>query len=115
MADKRIIDKLRKLFAMADSPVEEEARTAALMAVRLLKKHGFESRIFSSATSVPAATVTANSTHVQRQPDLYTYAVAQRVGCCKACGQLYIAGESVLVGMKTHGTTHERCQKYWYS
>lgn len=40
MAD--VMDRLRKLLAMAESPVDEEARTAALLAVRLIKEHKIE-------------------------------------------------------------------------
>lgn len=42
MTDQRIIDKIQKLIAMAESPAIEEARTSAHMACKLILKHGLK-------------------------------------------------------------------------
>lgn len=34
-----ILEKIRKLISLTDSPFEEEARSAAMLAVRLIKEH----------------------------------------------------------------------------
>jgi uncharacterized protein DUF2786 len=43
MAD--VLDKIRKLMALAASPNENEARTAALLAVKLMGEHKVELRL----------------------------------------------------------------------
>lgn len=40
-----VIDQINKLLALAESPAEEEARSAAMQAVRLIKKHKIELRM----------------------------------------------------------------------
>lgn len=44
-----VMDRLAKLLAMAESPVEEEARTAAFLAVKLIKEHKIELRMPSAS------------------------------------------------------------------
>lgn len=40
-----VMDKVRKLIALTESPFEEEARTAAMMAIRLIKEHKILDRV----------------------------------------------------------------------
>lgn len=42
VTDQRIIDKINKLIAMAESPHVEEARTSAHLACKLIIKHGIK-------------------------------------------------------------------------
>lgn len=134
MSRASVLDRLEKLFAMAGSPVVEEARTAALMAVKLMKKHGIVPRFPESEpervhTPTPPAPPPPQQPwsgqyqdRSQYQPprayhppgfDKYKSMPAMRSAACKACGQLYNAGETVLVGVSRHGITHERCSAYW--
>lgn len=39
MADDKVLDRIQKLIALSASPEEEEARTSALMACRLILEH----------------------------------------------------------------------------
>lgn len=50
MADeKKVLDRITKLMALARSPVEEEARTAAMCAVSMILEHGVELRFPETA------------------------------------------------------------------
>jgi len=46
-----ILAKVQKLIALADSPVEEESRNAAILAVRLIKQHDLLKQPESNVTS----------------------------------------------------------------
>lgn len=123
MTTPKDLERIEKLFALADSPFEEEARTAALKAVRLMKKHGLVPRLPASAD--PERVHTPPQAAPAQQPyqpprayhppgfDKYRSANAARSSACKACGQLYEVGEPVLIGIIKFGVTHVRCRAYW--
>lgn len=103
MAD--ILDRLEKLMAMAGSPVQEEARTAALMAVTLMKKHGIR-------LSLPDDAPAPRARQKPRAPEVVAHAKTAKVdGFCKQCGGVYFRGDSVWVGRS--GVTHAQCDLYW--
>jgi len=100
-----VMERLRKLLAMAESPVVEEARTAALMAAKLIKEH----RI---ALLLPDDTrlIVTTPKPVQR----YDQPIKMRArthGLCMACGGTYFMDEPVLVW--SGRTTHQMCASYW--
>jgi hypothetical protein len=130
-----IMEQLRKLFALSESSFEEEARTAALMAVRLIKEHGMEVRWPHEYRQPPSPQPVKQTKtkqwqdptwpeerqrqqqhHEQRHEGegRYVERVATNHVLCKSCGQMCAMGETVLVGLKTRGTTHVRCKFYWF-
>ena len=50
----RIVDKIRKLIALTTSPSVEEARTAASLAVKLIREHNVELTLPTSPADRPA-------------------------------------------------------------
>lgn len=48
---QKILDKVKKLMALTSSPEKEEARTAAMMAVSLIKKHDLLTKKVETWTS----------------------------------------------------------------
>lgn len=91
-----VMNRVQKLLAMSTSPVEEEARTAAHMACKLIIEHGLLK---------PAQSTAADNTRPRRFPSGYS-------GVCKHCGEPYAAGEYIL-WKRGHGTTHELRTEYW--
>lgn len=49
-----VLSQITKLLALAESPAEEEARSAAMQAVRLIKKHKIELRMPGGAAAASA-------------------------------------------------------------
>jgi len=54
MSDAKTLDKVVHLIALASSPSEEEARTSAVLACRLIREHGFLV-VMSNGAPSPAA------------------------------------------------------------
>jgi hypothetical protein len=128
------MDRLHKLLAMAKSPVEEEARTAALMAVRLIHEHKIELRLPSKGYPIgvtepltswdwkpsepakpkpPSTPPPKPPPRVPKYQEVPVSLVAKFGGVCKQCARHYSAGESIL-WLKGRGATHYNCQTYWY-
>lgn len=53
MVSEEILSKLKKLVALTDSPEKEEARTAAYMAVSMIKKYNVMSLLEKSSYKAP--------------------------------------------------------------
>lgn len=138
MTDKNL-DRAKKLLERAGHPntPEEEARSAAVLAARMIYEHGFLIVSSEETPSVPAqpavepraaATAAATAAHVQRIWDVVNKQSArfQRVqaglepqimpsrypGDCKSCGRPYAQGETV-AWMPGRGVTHFDCRGYW--
>lgn len=116
-----LLDKVRKLIALSASPVEEEARSAAYLACRLIREQHLEVRSpFADATGWKHA---ENVTWGARKPPperTYKFRVkpsrmyfgAGIQAKCKMCGVDVLGGW--LLWMPNRGFTHERCEDYWY-
>ena len=127
MAD--IIDRLHKILAMAESPVEEEARTAAIMAVRLIKKHNVQlsmpgrntEDLFEHFRRPPPAAKPPKppppppkSGRVPRFGERPVPMTAKYISTCRVCGKDCFEGDRVW-WLKGHGVTHRDCDdSYWY-
>lgn len=108
-----VLDRVKKLLAMAESPVEEEARTAALMAAKLINQYKLV--VSEQALVSPPPTVIVRP--VQRRPrngwynDEPTIMRSKRGSLCRACGRPIRPGETVVSKGATE--THEACSDYW--
>lgn len=99
------LDKVHKLIALSSSPYEEEARTAAIMACRLIREHGF---IVITAGSDRAEEETKGSYHQRDAPPDWMLIFAKYGGRCKVCHKYYDVDDPVY-WKKGGGCVHEEC------
>lgn len=138
--EDRNLVRARALLDRAGHPntPEEEARSAAVIAARMIYENGFVlSGSDEEKTSVPpqpavepraAATAAATAAHVQqiwnvfeknqknqtrfRRSEEYGLMASRYDGYCKACKRPYKRGEQVAV-MVGRGATHYACREFW--
>jgi hypothetical protein len=95
------LERVRKLVALAASSSEEEARTSALIACRLILEHGFvvgEKPVWAPKFPAPPPPPTSP----------LGFARARSFGECAACSRLYFPGEEV-VTMPGLRSAHVTC------
>jgi hypothetical protein len=119
MTDAEALEKVRKLIAMTASDFEEEARTAAMQACRLIRTHGFtvgptetgpRFDPFSYRPSPPAPVPPRGP--FQPTPFVPIHIYARAPGTCRACNKQFGSGASILM-VKGRGATHFECGDYW--
>jgi hypothetical protein len=100
-----IVDKVRKLIALASSPYEEEARSSAFKAAALIRE-------FNLDIIDPASRYTATPDSDTRSVEWprWVYITARYSGYCKTCREPYSAGERVQ-WKKNVGCLHEDCDR----
>jgi uncharacterized protein DUF2786 len=104
------LDKVHKLIALSSSPYEEEARTAAIMACRLIREHGF--------VVISAGSKNAKQQNREEYQDDYRktrednpewrFIFAKFGGRCKVCHKYYDVDDPVY-WKKGAGCIHEDC------
>jgi hypothetical protein len=118
-----LLERIQRLLALSESPNENEARNAALLAARLIREH----RVKLLLPDPPAAgTVVARRASPNPAPRRKTPASARnkRVadvpaeiksplgGDCVECGGRYRAG-STIYWLQSGGGLHPRCFEAW--
>jgi hypothetical protein len=116
-----ILERLQRLLALAESPNDNEARNAALLAVRLIKQHGVK---LALPTEPPTSTPrrpspsagtrrrTPVSGRTKRVADVPAPIVSPLGGDCIECGTRYRAGSSIY-WLESGGGLHTRCLAAW--
>lgn len=89
-----ILARVRALLARAASPAEEEARTCAHIAARLIREHGIELSLPRSSAAPPTAWPAAPPRGADAVPRRRTIS-ARFAGYCRLCGAHYRVGELV--------------------
>jgi hypothetical protein len=120
-----VLDRVKKLLALAASPNEHEARTAAVLAAKLIREHGLELvDRRPAARKTPSATRRATPTTEKRTRKSSgggrTRAVADapsRIrsplgGDCCHCGRRYRAGTEIY-WFDSRGGMHAECFDAW--
>lgn len=97
-----VLDRVRKLLALATSPFPEEARTAAVKAAQLIREHGIELHEHGAAPRPAAPT--------QEPMRERRIIVSKYDGTCSACGEYYEAGERV-AWARGRGALHVACHR----
>ena len=126
-----VIDRVRKLLALAASPNPHEARNAALLAAKLIREHGLvlsepaapprrvtpaaprptpaESRV---KTPPPKRKTPASKRGVRAVRDAPSRIASPLGGECIVCGKRYRAGSEIL-WVDAEGGLHEDCLGAW--
>ena len=99
---KPVLERIEQLMALATSPNEHEARTAALLAVQLMKKH--------KATPQPRRRSSPRGT--KKVVDPPERIVAPLGGDCVHCGERYTRGANVF-WFASKGGMHLKCFENW--
>jgi hypothetical protein len=84
-----IVDKVRKLVALTASDREEEARTAAYLACKLIRQH---SLVISYVGFEP----TRKKTPMPRAKDPWRIIKAKFSGYCRSCGEDWDEGQTIV-------------------
>jgi len=125
-----VLDRVRKLLALAASSNAHEARNAAYLAAKLIREHGLElreppagaRRITPTGRKTPSPQ-TRRSTPSQRRtpgskrgvravPDAPTPIESPIGGDCVVCGKRYRAGTDILWS-QADGGMHPTCFDEW--
>ena len=120
-----VLDRVKKLLALAASPNEHEARTAALLAAKLIREHGLELvDRRPAARKTPAATRRATPATERRARkssgggrtravvDVPSRIVSPLGGDCCHCGRRYRAGADIY-WFDSRGGMHPECFDAW--
>jgi hypothetical protein len=103
--------------AAHDGTPEEEARTSAVIACKLIHKHDLLRLLPPAAEpkkrgSAPRPTPKPTQKETS-DPDAPVILLGSKyAGRCKACGFTYEVGDRVW-WRRGYGATHERCEEYW--
>jgi Protein of unknown function (DUF2786) len=124
---KNVVEKVQQLIALATSPNEHEARSAALLAVQLIRKHrlvlsvpaspaGGTARVRTKSDPARAADRTPkrarSSGRGKRVADPPERIVAPLGGECVECGTRYRA-DSPIYWFASGGGMHVKCYEEW--
>jgi hypothetical protein len=101
---------VHRLIALSASPNENEARNAAVLAVRLIRKHGL-------VLSIPASSVPGRATPRSKPRAGHVADTVDRIrsplgGECIHCKSRYKAGAEVL-WLASGGGIHPHCYDAW--
>jgi hypothetical protein len=113
-----VLERLRRLIALTESPNENEARNAAVLAVRLIRQHrvAFSLPEPSERTTPNAGTrrrtPASSSSRKRRVADIPTEIKSPLGGDCLECGGRYRAGASIY-WMQSGGGMHPACFEVW--
>jgi hypothetical protein len=117
---RSVLERIQQLMALATSPNEHEARTAALLAVQLMKKHRIVLTMPVRSTPMPSSrrtppggtTKKKSSRNVKRVADPPEKIVAPLGGECAHCGARYRA-EQTIYWFASGGGMHVKCFDEW--
>jgi hypothetical protein len=116
-----VLERLERLLALTESPNENEARNAAMLAVRLIRQHRIA---FTVPPTRPTPTPkrvspsagtrrrTPGSGRAKRVADVPSPIVSPLGGDCAQCGGRYRAGAAIY-WLSSGGGLHERCVPLW--
>jgi hypothetical protein len=111
-----VLEKVRALIARAlGTSFEEEARTSALVAVRLMKEHGLELVEGGRAPPPRASAPVPTEPSRERRPTPGTRAQRMHIrsrfdGWCRLCGEMFRAGD-LIAWARGRGAVHARCDR----
>jgi hypothetical protein len=110
---KTVLERVEHLIALSTSPNENEARTAAMLAVQLIRKHKLvlSMPVRTSERGIRAAPASRRKTTprgVKRVVDPPERIVAPLGGDCIQCGGRYRA-EQTIFWVSSLGGLHVRC------
>ncbi len=103
MAD--ILDRVKKLLALAASPFPEEARTASFKAAQLIKEHKIELRLPGAAWAPPPSASPPSAKPKEQDRRII---VSKYEGWCRVCSSEYAVGERV-AWAREKGAIHVKC------
>jgi hypothetical protein len=111
---KPVIERIEQLLALATSPNEHEARTAAMLAAALIRKHKIVlSMPARTKTPQPSARRARSSPRgVRRVADPPERIEAPLGGECVHCGGRYGAGQTIF-WLRSGGGLHPKCLDGW--
>jgi hypothetical protein len=116
-----ILERLARLIALTGSPNENEARNAAVLAVRLIRQHRVQLSLPEPSAGPPPRKVSPSPTVRRRTPasarnrrvaDIPQEIKSPLGGDCVECGGRYRAGSSIY-WMQSGGGLHLRCLEGW--
>jgi Protein of unknown function (DUF2786) len=108
-----VLDRVRKLIALASSPNEHEARNAAMLAVRLIREHRLVLSAPARRISTPRATARATPPRGARRAREPAEEIRSPLGGdCVGCGGRYRRGETVW-WFPSGGGMHAGCYTTW--
>jgi hypothetical protein len=93
-----VVERVCRLIALADSPYEEEARTAAYQAARLIREHGLHV-VDAEPAARPARPVRA--VHMR----------SKYRNRCRECGEMIEEGDLIVWRGRIDGAVHEECDR----
>lgn len=103
IAPDKALDRIHKLLALAASPQEEEARTAAALAAKMIRAFGVTLSIGGAHTG--GARVGDETPSTLMKPRIIT---SQYSGLCRTCGNGYAAGDRIQ-WLRGKGAAHTTC------
>lgn len=115
-ADERTLEKVRNLLVRAGHPgtPEEEARTSAAIAARMIYACGFVVELPVRTKQPPPPPETPPQPKPRSPPKAKPYRVitSRWSGWCKSCGGAFEVDEAV-AWIKGFGCTHYECRSFW--
>jgi hypothetical protein len=119
---KSVLEKVEQLMALATSPNEHEARTAALLAVQLIRKHRLVLSMPAPRTRTPQPSPSpapstprrsrSSGRGAKRVADPPSKIVAPLGGECVECGARYRADQPIY-WFASGGGMHVKCYEEW--
>jgi hypothetical protein len=112
-----VLERLERLIALTESPNANEARNAAMLAVRLIREHHIKLALPAEPKTRPSPSggvrkKTPGSARSKRAPDTPTEIKSPLGGDCVECGGRYRAGSQVF-WMQSGGGMHPKCFEAW--
>jgi hypothetical protein len=106
-----VLERVRRLIALASSSNENEARTAAILAARLIRRHRL---VISLPPATPGQKGKKASSRrgVRQVADVPERIVSPLGGECTVCGARYRGGQHVY-WFASGGGMHEACFEKW--
>lgn len=113
-----VLDRIHKLLALASSPNEHEARTAAVLAAKLIRQHRV---VLAMPPATPAARPTppgskkktpGSKRGTRQVADVPERIVSPLGGDCTHCGGRYRSGATVY-WFSSGGGMHPACFQEW--
>ena len=107
-AEAKTLQKVLALLARAAHPhtPEEEARTSAIIAARMIFASGLQ---IGASAEPPSKT---SPSPPPRCPKPYRVFTSRFDGWCKSCGEPFDIGDRV-AWVKGRGCTHYECRGFW--
>lgn len=109
-----VLERIQKLIALASSPNEHEARTAAVLAAKLIRQHRVVLALPPATPGAGAKKKTPGSKRgVKQVADVPDRIASPLGGDCTYCGARYRAGAQVY-WFSSGGGMHPACYQEWF-